>query len=195
MPPRCCCSSIDRRAPTFPGKGQGMTFDDIVNAAREKTGGLPDPDSDSWRMGLEILLHDHQKADILSERGWGIMKNRYVDALSTRMQVDDYIRKNPAVIEAPVERPVFILGMPRTGTTMVSYLFDADPATRSLLKWEAYNIAPPSEPGGLATDPRYLAEKDRDDALLAANPGMFATHFEASDGPTEDVHLVAQDFR
>ena len=172
-----------------------MNFDDVVNAAREKAGGLPDPDSDSWRMGLEILLHDHHKQDVLTERGWGIMKNRYVDALATRMQVDDFIHSNPSVVDTPVERPVFILGMPRTGTTMVSYLMDADPGTRSLLKWEAYNIAPPASPGGLGSDPRYLAEKARDDALLAANPGMFATHFEASDGPTEDVHLVAQDFR
>src|SRR6188768_2069048 len=111
-----------------------MTFDEIVDAAREATGGLPDPDSDSWKLGLEILLHDNIKADMLSERGWGLMKNRYVEALTTRMQVDDYVRRNPAVVEAPVERPVFILGMPRTGTTMVSYMMDADPANRSLLK-------------------------------------------------------------
>ena len=42
-----------------------MTFDDIVNAAREKTG-LPDPDSDSWREGLEILLRDHVREDLLT---------------------------------------------------------------------------------------------------------------------------------
>lgn len=172
-----------------------MTFDEIVDAAREATGGLPDPDSDSWKLGLEILLHDNIKADTLSERGWGLMKNRYVEALATRMQVDDYVRRNPAVVEAPVERPVFILGMPRTGTTMVSYMMDADPANRSLLKWEAYKGTPPAAPGELRSDPRCLAEKAKDDALLAANPGMFATHFEYADGPTECVHLVAQDFR
>src|SRR5579871_6155874 len=116
--------------------GGNMTFDDILNAAREKTGGLTDPDSDSWRIGLEILLHDHAKQDILNERGWAAMKARYVDCLATRMQVDDYIRRNPSVVKAPIKRPVFILGMPRTGTTMVSYLMDADPATRSFLKWE-----------------------------------------------------------
>ena len=172
-----------------------MTFDEIVDAARAKTGGLPDPDSDSWREGLEILLRDHAKADILSERGQASMKNRYVDALATRMRVDDYIRQHPKVAEAPVERPVFILGMPRTGTTMVSYMMDADPANRSLLNWEAYEGVPPAAPGALRSDPRCLAEKAKDDALLAANPGMFATHFEYAEGPTECVHLMAQDFR
>src|SRR5438094_660551 len=144
-----------------------MTFDEIVDAARAKTGGLPDPDSDSWREGLEILLRDHAKADILSERGQASMKSRYVDALATRMHVDDYIRQHPEVAEAPVERPVFILGMPRTGTTMVSYMMDADPANRSLLKWEAYEGVLPAAPGALRSDPRCLAEKAKDDALLA----------------------------
>ena len=171
-----------------------LTFDEVLNAAREKTG-VADPDSDSWREGLEILLRDHVQADMLTERGWGMMKNRYVEALSARMSVDDYLRNNPAVTQAPIKRPVFILGMPRTGTTMVSYMMAADPANRSLLKWEAYNAAPPAAPGALKTDPRCLAEVARDEMIIKANPIGVAQHFEAGDGPTECVHLLAQDFR
>jgi hypothetical protein len=111
------------------------------------------------------------------------------------MRVDDYIRHNPRVTNAPVKRPVFILGMPRTGTTMASYLMDADPANRSLLKWEAYEITPPAARGALRTDPRCLAEKAKDEMILQANPKGAATHFEAGDGPTECVHLLAQDFK
>lgn len=171
-----------------------MTLNDILNSAREKTD-LPDPDSETWREGLEILLHDHERADLLSERGWSMMKNRYVDALAARMQTDDFIRRNPRVLDVPVKRPVFILGMPRTGTTMVSYLMDTDPANRSLLKWEAYNIAPPAAPGALRTDPRCLAEKRKDELIISGNPTGVAQHFEAGDGPTECVHLLAQDFK
>lgn len=171
-----------------------MNFDEIVSGAQEMTG-LPLPDSDSWQEGLHILLRDHAKSGQLSERGEAIMKRRYTMALASRMQVDDYIRKHPEVLDVEIKRPVFILGLVRTGTTMASYLMDADPATRSLLKWESYNIAPPSEAGQLLQDPRCIAEKEQDQKLLDANPGMFATHFEAADGPTECVHLVAQDFR
>jgi hypothetical protein len=171
-----------------------LTFDDVVTAAREKSG-APDPDTDSWREGLEILLRDHAKADCLTERGWSIMKNRYVEALAARMQVDEYIRKNPAVVQAPVERPVFILGMPRTGTTVLSYMMASDPANRSMLRWEAYNGGAPAAPGALKTDPRCLAELAKDEAMLKANPAIGAAHWEPGDGPTECVHLVAQDFR
>ena len=171
-----------------------FTFDDVVVAARAKSA-TPEPDSDSWREGLEILVRDHLKEDALTERGWGIIKNRYVNALATRMQVDEYIRKKPEVAEMPVKRPVFILGMPRTGTTMVSYLMSTDTANRSMLRWEAYNVVPPAAPGALKTDPRCLAEVANDEVMLKANPTVSAAHWEPGDGPTECVHLVAQDFR
>jgi hypothetical protein len=171
-----------------------MKLDEILNAAREKTQ-VADPESDSWREGLEILLRDHDVANVLTERGRTLLKSRYVEALASRMVVDDYIRRRPEIAKARVKAPVFILGMPRTGTTMVSYLMDADPANRSLLKWEAYNVAPPAEPGGLRTDPRCLAEKVKDEAIIRANPKGVSLHFEAGDGPTECVHLVAQDFK
>lgn len=171
-----------------------MTFDDIVNTARELTG-LPDPDQDTWQEGLHILMRDHAKAQLLSEKGEAILKRRYVNALATRMRVDDYIRKHPAVLEQPVVRPVFILGLVRTGTTMTSYLMDSDPANRSLLRWEAYNVTPPAAPGMTRSDERCLAEKAMDEEIIRNNPEGVATHFEAADGPTECVHLVAQDFR
>src|ERR1700722_109229 len=144
-----------------------FTFDDILNAARAKSA-APDPNSDSWRDGLELLVRDHHKQDVLTERGWGIMQNRYTDPLATRMQVDEFLRKHAAVAQAPVKRPVFILGMPRTGTTLVSYLMNADSANRSMLRWEAYNVVPPAERGGLKTDPRCLAELAKDEATLKA---------------------------
>jgi hypothetical protein len=172
-----------------------MKFQEIVDGAREATGGLPDPDQDTWQEGLEILLRDHSKANILSERGTDIIRRRYTNALASRMRVDEYIRQHPEVLDTPIQRPVFILGLVRTGTTMASYLMDSDPDNRSLLRWEAYNVAPPAAPGTLRTDPRCLAEKAQDEEMLQSNPGMFATHYEAADGPTECVHLVAQDFR
>jgi hypothetical protein len=172
-----------------------LTFEDIVNAAREKTGGLPDPDVNSWQEGLEMLLYDQAKLDLLSERGKQIMKRRYVDALATRMSVDDFMRRNPAVAQAPIEKPVFILGLVRTGTTLTSHLMGADPANRSLLRWEAYNVVPPAAPGELRSDPRCLAEKKVDEEILRTNPKGAATHFEPADGPTECVNMLAQDFR
>lgn len=125
------------------GGGEVLTFDDIVAAAQEKTGDLPAPDSDSWRDGLEILLRDHAQADRLTERGRQSVRARYVSCLAAPMAVDDFHRRNPPLAKAEIRRPVFILGMPRTGTTLLSALMASDPANRSMLRWEAYSAAPP----------------------------------------------------
>lgn len=171
-----------------------LAIGDILDGARALTG-LADPDCDSWREGLEILLRDHQREARLTERGWSSVRDRYVNCLASRMAVDDWHRRHPYLADSPIERPVFILGMPRTGTTMVSYLLASDPAVRSMLRWEAYNLAPPAAPGALRSDPRCLAEVARDDALLKGSAKIAAAHFEPGDSPTECVHLVAQDFR
>jgi hypothetical protein len=172
-----------------------LAIEDILDGARAMTGGLADPDCDSWREGLEILLRDHQREARLTERGWESVRNRYVNCLASRMAVDDWHRRHPHLADNPIVRPVFILGMPRTGTTMVSYLFASDPAVRSMLRWEAYNLAPPAAPGALRSDPRCLTEVAKDDALLKGAAKVAAAHFEPGDSPTECVHLVAQDFR
>jgi hypothetical protein len=171
-----------------------LTVDQVVDAARAETG-LDTFHSESWREGLEILLHDHARTGLLNEAGRQWRWRLFVTSLANRLRIDDYIRRHPEVIEAPVKRPVFILGMPRTGTTMVSYLMDSDPQRRSLLKWEASNLVPPAAPGQLRTDPRCLAELERDAEHLKQDPGMAARHFEAADGPTECVFTMAQDFK
>jgi len=172
-----------------------MKFENIVDAARTKTGGLANPDVDSWQEGLEMLLHDHVKQDMLTERGWQIMTGRYTNALATRMKVDEFMRQNPDVAQTPITKPVFILGIPRSGTTLVSNLMASDPANRALLRWEAYNVVPPAAAGALKSDPRCVAEKANDEAMIKGNPKGVAMHFEAADGPTECVNMLAQDFR
>jgi hypothetical protein len=156
---------------------------------------LPDPDVDSWQEGLEMLVYDHNRQGLLSERGEAIMTRRYVEALACRMEVDEFLRRAPAIAQTPIVQPVFILGIVRSGTTLTSHLMGADPANRSLLRWEAYNVVPPAAPGTLKTDPRCIAERKVDEAIIKNNPQGAAMHFEPADGPTECVNMLAQDFR
>jgi Sulfotransferase family len=109
------------------------TVDDILRRAQQSTG-LHDLDSDSWREGLGVILKliDDPR---MSENGVASVEKRCVDALANRLRVSAYVAEHPQVREQKVEKPLFILGMPRTGTTVVSYLLDRDPARRSLLKW------------------------------------------------------------
>jgi hypothetical protein len=54
-----------------------LAIEDILDGARAMTGGLANPDGDSWREGLEILRY-HQREVRLTERGWASVRDRYV---------------------------------------------------------------------------------------------------------------------
>lgn len=171
------------------------TVNDLLKRAQEETG-LRELDSDSWREGLAViveLLDDPR----MSEKGVASVEKRCVDALSNRLRVDAYIREHPEVLEEKIEKPLFIMGMPRTGTTVASYLLAQDPARRSLLKWEALDSAPPATPDTLYTDPRcqdMLAQEKQMLEAIAAS-GFVLPHWEDADGPTECMFLHEQDFK
>lgn len=171
------------------------TVDEVLARAGERTG-LHELDSKSWREGLALILEltDDPR---MSEGGREMVLGRCVDALANRLRVHAYVREHPEVLDERIERPLFILGMPRTGTTVASYLLDRDPARRSLLKWEAVNSAPPATIDTLRTDPRCLAMLEEDEAVLemVASMDMAIPHWEDADGPTECMFLHEQDFK
>jgi hypothetical protein len=171
-----------------------VTADEIIWAACERAGTCEYHDH-SFREGLEILVEDIARSTVVSDEGRAVLAELWIAGLVNRLRLDNYHRSHPELATARVERPLFVLGMPRTGTTMVSALLEADPARRSLLKWEIADSVPPADRASLRTDPRCLAMKAADEAAIAANPRDAALHNEVADGPTECTFLHAQDFR
>ncbi|MBP2455319.1 sulfotransferase family protein [Mycolicibacterium lutetiense] len=172
------------------------TPDDVLKLAAAKTG-LSEVDSDSWREGLAIILDEINNSQAYSESGRDRIISDCVKALGRRLQVHDYIQSHPEVLDIPVQRPLFVLGMPRTGTTVISYLLDQDPARRSLVHWQCVEPIPPATSDMLRTDPRCLALLEEQKRILemvtAAN--MALPHWEDADGPTEDMFIHNQDFK
>ncbi|MFN8027438.1 MAG: sulfotransferase [Acidimicrobiia bacterium] len=171
------------------------TVDDIVALAQENTG-LQEFDSDSWREGLTMVMREFDD-ERLSDRGRESITRQAVNFLSNRLRVHAYVLAHPEVKDERIERPLFILGMPRTGTTVASYLLGQDPARRSLLNWEAVDSAPPPTTATLTTDPRCLAVLEAQQAQLEfmASMKISLPHWEPADGPTECMFVHAQDFK
>lgn len=156
--------------------------------------GLHDFGTDSFREGLELLCRS-KIASGVPEALQMTLDDQFVAALANRLQLTNYIASNPAVKDERVERPLFIFGMPRSGTTLASYLLDQDPARRSLLLWEARNSAPPATSETLRTDPRCLAMIRAQQREFAVHPNEVRPHVEFPDGPTECIQLHMQDFK
>jgi Sulfotransferase family len=172
------------------------TPDDALELARQRTG-LAEIGSDSWRPGLAILIEEMNASTAIAPHGRDYLTESIVAALSSRLRVHDYVQQHPEVLEEKIERPLVTLGMPRTGTTVISYLLDKDPARRSLLHWEPVHPVPPATTATLRTDPRCLALLEQQKAIVdyAMQAKMPLPHWEDADGPTEDMFLHAQDFK
>jgi hypothetical protein len=170
--------------------------DQLVRAACERAG-LADFGVDGWRDGLEVLVESVESAPAVNDGGRAYVYGQFVDALWNRLRIVDYVKKHPEVSDERVERPLVILGLPRTGTSLASYLLDQDPRRRSLLTWEAENSVPPSTPDTLYTDPRCLKKKAElevlAEGLKAANIPL--VHWDEADGPTECLFVHNQDFK
>ncbi|WP_245672971.1 sulfotransferase family protein [Aldersonia kunmingensis] len=170
--------------------------DGLADRARERAG-LDDFGGDSWRVGLQLLVDTCESAPGVNPGGREFVYGQLVDALWNRLRVVDYVKRHPEVSDQPVERPIVVLGLPRTGTSLASYLLDQDSLRRSLLTWEAEDSIPPSTIDTLRTDPRCLKKKAELDVLAAglkaANIPM--VHWDEADGPTECVFVQGQDFK
>ncbi len=170
-----------------------MTVDELIEAAQEHTG-LSSFDSESFREGLGVLLQGFLARSDLGPGSLGALRENAVSALSNRLRVAEHVRQDPGVLEQPVEAPLVIMGMPRTGTTAISYLLDLDPRWRSLLNWEAVDSAPPATPDTWRTDPRCVTRRELQQKIFDALPSA-PVHWEWADGPTECIFVLAQDFK
>ncbi|MEJ6010007.1 sulfotransferase [Novosphingobium aquae] len=170
--------------------------DALIDEARAATG-IQDFDSDTYREGLDVLIADvNVHADNYSEGGFARVRNDIGHYLRGRLKVSDYLRQNPELLDRPIERPVFVMGVPRTGTTLMSNLLAADPARRSPLTWEIDDPVPPvSSSAMLRQDPRALARLEAEKAALAANPAMGKYYRGSAVYPNECVFFMAHDFK
>ena len=82
--------------------------------------------SESFRDGLDIIT-EAVTADPQSPERDRRIANECTRALMSRLRVDDWLRSHPDVEDGAVARPVFVIGMPRTGTTVLVNLIGARP--------------------------------------------------------------------
>lgn len=170
-----------------------LVADALIAQAQAATG-LDDFGGDSFREGLTVLLADANRQEY-SDTGYARMKGSLVKILSDRLKVTDYAKQRPAVTKAPVERPVFVFGIPRTGTTLLSNLLACDPARRSALAWEIDDPVPPPTADTLKTDPRAVAALAREKAMLEAMPEIGKYYRSSAIYPNECIFFMEHDFK
>ncbi len=171
-----------------------LDADELEDAARQATG-LDDFGPGDHREGLERLVVSMNEEADLNEIGEVMQRLRLEALLSSRLQVEDTYRVNPSIENEEIEGPVFVIGLPRTGTTALSQLVAADPQFRSLRTWESSAPCPPPESATEHTDPR-IAETEAGLAMMNETfPLMQSMHHVEATTATECQDLLGMSFR
>jgi hypothetical protein len=170
-----------------------MNTKDLLETAKKATG-LSDFGDPAALEALEILVKASTEEARLSPAGAMRWRENLVSILCNRLRIVDYLKKKPELLRRPVEKPMFVFGLPRTGTTLTINLLSSDPARRCLLRWEALNPVPPAKKGELSTDLRCGAERQKLGMMLQLAPHIAAAHFEEADSPTECQYAMQLSF-
>lgn len=160
--------------------------------ARTGEGDLGDP---TWQEGLDVLLPCFEHEARLHELGLDLAAEDVVGYLANRLAITAWRRDHPEVADGRIERPIVIVGQPRTGTTILYDLLAQDPGLRAPLTWEVDRPVPPARTATYDTDPRIdevQATLDLADALI---PGFTTFHEVGARLGQECVRITAGDFR
>ena len=176
------------------GLGVGRLDEDALVAAACKRAGLSDFGGESFRDGLRHLVASLESEASLSALGRVIARTEIALLLENRLQIEEWRRRHPEIRAVKIERPIFIVGMPRTGTTILHQVLAQDPRVRVPMTWEVDRPFPPPESATYASDPRIEeVEKTlaRTDTLI---PDFKRMHPMGAELPQECVRITAMDF-
>jgi hypothetical protein len=100
--------------------------------------------------------------------------------------VEDWYRRHPEIDDVAIDAPLIGLGLPRTGSTALSFLLAQDPGIRYLRQWESSQPCPP---------PSTVVGVDPRSGLPAETAGTRAHVPVDASGPMECLDLMALDFK
>lgn len=119
--------------------GQPFVSFDIATLHREASenrGGLADFGGDDYHEPLSRLVHAIGTEARLHPAGALVTRDEIVNALECRLWLADLYRRHPEIEDVEIERPIFIGGMGRSGTSIVHETLAAAPDARALSTWE-----------------------------------------------------------
>ena len=119
-------------------------FDNFHQMASEATG-LTDFGPDDYRSAFKLLLTDLDQYPVYNQAGIDMYTQQFTGLLIGRLLLQKGLKDHPQALECPIQRPIFIIGMARTGTTVLHRILTQDPTVQSLPFWLA-NMPMPRPP-------------------------------------------------
>lgn len=168
------------------------SYDEIA-AAAVRTTGMDDFGGTAHEEGLRILVDDLASPEAgLTGEGNYFERSQVKSALVGRLLTQARFTEFPAHADVPVERPIFVVGLPRTGTTALHRLLNADPQHQGLELWltEYPQPRPPRETW--ESDPVFIAMQSAFSEHHIESPEFMGIHYMDATSVEECWRLLRQ---
>lgn len=165
----------------------------VLDEARRRTG-LDDFGDADFREPLSRLLQALEDEARLNQNGRVAQFERIVGLLINRLRTEDHIRRHPEILDEVIAHPFAIVGLGRTGTTMLHRMLASDPRAHSLHWFESRNPAPFPDSATESPDPRIADAEAEVEMMLEASPDLIAAHPMDARAPDEEIMLLEHAF-
>ena len=178
---------------------EGLTINldtaDLINQAIEKTG-LDDFGANDFRTRLDVYAGSADADSGCTNLNRMTIRNRIVRLLTQRLLLTNLLQRYPEIHDIEIERPIVVVGLPRSGTTHLVNLIASDTRRRALPYWESQEpFALPGEgPDVNGVDPRFTRSVTEHAAAQAMTPLLQAMHDRFPQAIEEEVELLDLDF-
>ncbi len=174
--------------------GDDSVSPEIIRRLAMDATGAKEPGEPELGLFLEKLVESFNRDAEASRIQRRNFRDLCVAKLISQIQIRDCLQRHPEIADVPVERPLFVTGLARSGTTLLHNLLALDPQNRPLRYWETLQILPPPDPQTEDADPR-IARAERLVAMIhAADPQIKAIHYLDPRGPEECNSLLMNAF-
>ena len=185
-------SALNLAGSIFPSKPD-LSEQYILNAVRDSTG-FDNWGSNNFLEGMRELLNSSIKEAKLHFFGRQFLQKGCIRAVKDRIRLQKAFQKNQGILNTPIEKPVFILGLPRTGTTFLQNLLFQDDHFRHLHYWEQVAVGP--QPTHENLQDNYIIKSCVSfvENLNTIAPEVFIAHEINPYGPEECNGLMERNF-
>jgi hypothetical protein len=172
-----------------------IAFDEAkLMAEAQSSTGLRDFGEDPFREPLAVLLRSLREEAPLNALGRITLRGRILESLETRLKTQQWLTRHPEILEEEIDAPLVVVGLMRTGTTMLHRLLASDPRHHAAMWWETRFPAPDSDTKWNQPDPRIPPAQAEVAAILAADPRQASIHPWDALAPDEEIMLLEHSF-
>jgi hypothetical protein len=163
----------------------------LADAQRKES--LTDWGPGEFERPLSVLLADYAAADV-NAVGVLILRAGIVHSLRMRLRAQEWIRRHPEILEERIVAPIVVVGMMRSGTTLLQRLLAADARFNCAYGWEVVEVAPRLDHQFNGVDPRIAISEAREAKSRELAPDLFVIHPMYAREAEEEIVFLADAF-